>query len=263
MRKNKKCGKLLIINIKSMSKTVGIILTWNSGKTLAETYRRIPKDLLDEVIVSDDGSDDNTAEEARRLGLKFFTHPHGGYGANIKFGLKKALELGADYMVEIHGDGQYSLESLPQAISKMEGGCDFLLGSRFTDKKQALKNGMPLSRYLANRALSFFDRLLLNLKLTEFHTGFRVYSRRLMETVGFKGHDDYLYSFEIIVQAVFFKLKICETPVQCDYRKPHTSISIFKSAIYSFQTFYVLLLYWLAKLGLKKADLFKRNADRN
>ena len=182
--------------------------------------------------------------------MKYYTHEHAGYGGNIKYGLKKARESGAEYMVEIHGDGQYDPLFIPAAIQKMKEGYDFILGSRFTDFRQALADGMPWSRYLANIGLSFFDRLVLRVPLTEFHTGFRVYGRRLVESVNLEDtSDDYLFSFEIIVQARFCGLSIGEIPIRCNYKEEHTSISIKKAAIYSLQTFRILFLYLMARAG--------------
>lgn len=235
-----------------MEKVIGIILTYNSAKTFEDIYHRIPKQALDEIIVSDDGSTDATVKIAKQLGIPVFAHAHYGYGGNIKFGLEKAMEKGAEYMVEIHGDGQYDPIVIPNALEKMKQECHLLLGSRFTSAKQARKDGMPLVRYFANKGLSFFDRLLLGLNISEFHTGFRVYTRKLLKGIDFqKGSNDFLFSFEIIVQARYFNFTICEVPVRCDYKKIHTSIDLWKSTIYSFQTFYILFLYFLARFGFK------------
>lgn len=228
-------------------------MTYNCAPMLEDLYARIPKNVLDDIILVDDGSTDNILEVAKRLGIPSFAHPHKGYGGNIKFGLQKALERGGDYMVEIHGDGQYDPTIIPQSIKKMrENGYDFILGSRFTDPKQPLRNGMSLARYLPNIILSFFDRLILRVKLSEFHSGFRLYSRRLLNAANFnRGSDDHLFSFEIIVMARYHNLKIGEVPIRCNYKKDHTSISLRKSALYSFQTFYTMLFYLLAKIGIK------------
>lgn len=233
-------------------KTVGIILTYNCASMLPGLLPRIPKEVLDEIIVVDDESSDDTVEVAKNLGLVVFPHKHLGYGGNLKYGFSKALEKEAEYMVEIHGDGQFDPSVIPEALEKMRQGCDFVIGSRFTNLRQPLRDGMPWARYLANIGLSFFDRLILQIPLSEFHTGFRAYSRKLVSAVGTtKGANDYLYTFEIIVMARFYNLKFCEIPVRANYKGEHTSISILKSTIYSFQTFYVLLLYIFARLGLK------------
>ena len=240
-------------------KTVGIILTYNCASMLENTWQRIPKELFDEIILVDDASRDNTMEVAKNLGIICLTHPHLGYGGNIKFGLEEAIKRGADYMVEIHGDGQYSPSFIPAALEKIKkGNHDFLLGSRFTNWKQTLEDKMSLPRFLANIGLSFIDRLVLRLPLTEFHTGFRVYTKNLIQTVDLAGTSDgHLFSFQIIALARFHNLSVGEIPIRCDYSGEHTSISISKSAIYSFQTMRVLFNYLIARLGFENG-IFRR-----
>lgn len=233
-------------------------MTYNCASMVEETYRRLDKAIFDEIILVDDGSKDDIAGAAARMGIPFFPHPHTGYGGNIKHGLQKAMEMGGDIMVEIHGDGQFDPTIAPVGIAKMREGYDFVMGSRFTNLRQPLEDGMPWSRYLANIGLSFFDRLILRIPLTEYHGGFRVYSRRLIETVGFDHtSDDYLYSFEIIAQAAYHRLPVGEIAMRANYKGEHTSISIKKAAIYSFQTFGVLAKFILAKLGVK-TQLFQK-----
>lgn len=243
-------------------KAVGIVMTYNSSALLEDILNRIPKEPLDAIFIVDDDSKDveETKSIALRLGVPFFTHEHMGYGGNIRYGLTKALEMGAEYMVEIHGDGQFDPSVIPAALKKMEEGrYDFLLGSRFmTGLLQPLRDGMSLARYLANIGLSTIDRAVLGVRVSEFHTGFRVYSRNLTEKLPLQNTSlDYLYGFEVIAQAAFFKLKIGEIPVRADYHKEHTSISIWKSTVYSFKTMYVLSLFLLAKMGCK-IRLFSR-----
>ena len=240
-------------------KTIGIILTYNCAPMLENTWQRIPKELFDEIILVDDASRDNTMEVAKNLGIICLTHPHRGYGGNVKFGLEEAIKRGADYMVEIHGDGQYSPSFIPAALEKIKkGNYDFLLGSRFTNWKQALEDKMSLPRFLANIGLSFIDRLVLRLPLTEFHTGFRVYTKNLIQTVDLaKTSNDHLFSFEIIALAGFHNLSVGEIPIRCDYSGEHTSISISRSAVYSLQTMRVLFNYLIARLGFENS-IFRR-----
>lgn len=240
-------------------KVIGLIMTYNCENFIEEAYKKIPKKYFSDLILVDDGSTDGTVKIAKKLNIKTYVHDHKGYGGNIKYGLQKAFAMGADIVVEIHGDGQYDLASVPSALKKIKEGYNFVLGSRFTNYQQALQDNMSYARYLANVGLSFFDRIILQLPLTEFHTGFRVYTKKLMKTTGYDHtSNDYLYSFEIIAQAKFHNLKITEVPVRCYYGAAHTSVSIKKAALYSFQTFGTLWLYCLAKFGWEN-NLFHKS----
>lgn len=243
--------------MKKKFKVIGIIITYNCADLVEKTVAKIPKEKLYKLIIVDDGSKDNIKTVAKKLKLPFFSHKHLGYGGNIKFGLKKSLNLGAEYIVEIHGDGQYDPAVILQALNKVKKGYGLILGSRFTNFSWALKDKMSYARFIANIFLSFFDRIILQLPLTEFHSGFRVYDRKLFEKISFQNtSDDYLYSFEIIAQAKYHHFKVGEVPIHCDYSTRHTSMSLKKSAIYFFQTFEVLILYILARFGFKNRLFF-------
>lgn len=240
---------------------VGIIMAYNCGHILARTLERLPQGAYSRLIVVDDGSTDDTVSVARGLGLEVFSHAHSGYGGNLKFGLQKAIELGAEYMVEIHGDGQYASTDAERAISKMEREhIDFLLGSRFSGHiLQPLRDGISYARYFANLGLSTVDRLVLQLPMSEFHSGFRVYKKSMLEKIGFDHtSDDYLYSFEIIAQAKYYGFKVDDIPVRCDYHDDHTSISLKKSVVYALQTFKVLGLYMLSAWFGVPTGLFRK-----
>ena len=229
-----------------------VILAYNCGHLLENTYRRIPSGSVDRIILVDDASTDNTLEVARRLGIESYTHEHLGYGGNVKYSIRKGLELGAEYIIDLHGDGQYDPGAVPLALAKAREGYDLVLGSRFFDIKQPRRDGMPWSRYLANIGLSAIERFVLGLPVTEFHTGFRVYTKNLAEAVALDvSSDDFLLGFEIIAQAGFCNLKIGEIPIRCNYKAEHTSISIPKSIIYAFQTFKTLALFLLARAGFR------------
>lgn len=233
-------------------KVIGIILTYNCAEMIEDLFKRIPKKPFDKIILIDDGSTDNTVQIARKLNILSFVHKNLGYGGNIKYGLKKALEMEADYMVEIHGDGQYDPSVIPSALKKIEAGYSLLLGSRFVNLKQPLLDKMSMERYLANIILSFIYNIILRIELTEFHTGFHIYSKEFLYAVGFNNTSQgHLYSLEIIFQACFKKLPIVEIPIRCDYSAQHTSISIKKSIAYTFQSFFLLAQYILAKADLK------------
>ena len=231
-------------------KIIGVILTYKHAEFLEKLYQSIPAGVFDAILIADDHSGDGIEMIAARLGIPCFSHPRLGYGGNIKYGCKKAMEMGADYMVEIHGDGQYDLGASRPAIEKVKQGYDLVMGSRFMDLRQPLKDHMSFARYFANIGLSFIARVVLRAKLTEFHNGFRVYTRRLLETVNLEtSSNDFLFGFEIIAQARFWNMRIGEVPNRCYYFNEHTSISIPKSIQYAFQMMGVLFLYLLAKAG--------------
>jgi nucleoside-diphosphate-sugar epimerase len=240
-------------------KVVAVILAYNCAHMLERAYQKIPKDAVDDIIVSDDCSKDDTFAVAQKIGVKVYRTPTNlGYGGNLKSALKIAFDTGADYVVEVHGDGaQFNPISIKYAQPYMEQGYDLVLGSRFQKPLRALQNGMPLIRFVSNRFLSFFDRLVLRLPLTEFHTGFRIYSRKLFETLPLKGtSDDHLFSFQVIAQSAYYNLKVAEVEVEADYISEHTSHKLTGAAVYAIQTFGILLNFMLAKLQLRYTPLF-------
>lgn len=234
-------------------KVVGMITAYNCGQTILQTVANVPKNTFDYLFITEDHSTDDTLFWCKKTNLPLFTHKNLGYGGNVQYGLEKALRMGASYIVEIHGDNQYDTRIVPQAIAKMQKDhLGFLLGTRFHKPSTALHNKMPLVRFLANRFLSFFDRLVLGVQLSEFHSGFRIYSRELLETVGFAHTSkNFLYSFEIIAQAAFYKIRVGEMPVVCNYKEAHTSISIKNSVLYAVQMFGILYQFLLAKIGVR------------
>ena len=229
----------------------GMILTYNCGAFLEHTHHILPKELFDAVVVIDDGSTDDTADVAKILGVSFYSHPHGGYGSNVKFGLRQCRELGAQVIVEIHGDGQFT-SSIPAALEAMRQGCDLVLGNRFYDLRQPRRDGMSWIRYLGNSALSGLGGIVLGIRPQDLFTGFRVYSGRLVAALDFaRSSDDYFFSFEIIALARYAGLRICHVPARSFYNQAHTSISLRKGCLEIVQTPYILLLYLLARLGIR------------
>lgn len=240
-------------------KVTAVVLAYNCATMLRRAHERIPKHLVDEVLVANDFSRDRTAEVARELGLRCFTNSTTlGYGGNLKEALRVAFAEGADYVVEIHGDGaQFDPASIREALPYLQKGYDLILGSRFIHPAKALQNGMPLIRFVANRFLSFFDRLVLRLPLTEFHTGFRIYSKHLYRSVPLTATSDgYLFSFQIIAQSAYYDLKVAEVEVEADYHSEHTSHKLLGAAAYALQSFLVLFLFLMARKGLLYSGLF-------
>jgi glycosyltransferase involved in cell wall biosynthesis len=229
----------------------GMIMTYNCGVFLEHTYHILPKERFEQIYVVDDGSTDDTEEVAKRLGIPFYPHEHGGYGTNLKFGLKKGVELGAETIVEIHGDGQFT-SSIPSAIEMMKEGYDLVLGNRFYKWRQPFEDGMSLIRYMGNSILSGLGGIVLGIKPQDLFTGFRVYSRRLAECSNFEySSEDYFFSFEIIAIARFARLKIGHVPARSFYNQAHTSISLWKGFLEIAQTPYTLMLYLLAQIGIR------------
>lgn len=226
-----------------------MILAHNVGRMLEKAVHNIPVGILDDLYVMDNSTHSLTGEVAQELGLKVFRNDvRKGYGGNVKEGLLRGLELEADYIVEIHGDGQFNASALRDALPLMLNGVEFIIGSRFQNPKQALKNGMPFVRWAANRLLSLRDRFVLRLPLTEFHTGFRIYGRTFIQRVPFLDNSDgHLFSYQIIAQASFCRASMGEVPVEADYNDKHTSVDLISSTIYAFRTFHVLFDYLLAK----------------
>lgn len=244
-------------------RVVGMILAFNCEQMIKRAYERIPQQYFNDIFLTDDGSTDDTRAAAEGLGIPVISHaPNRGYGGNVKVGLRHALSLKADYVVEIHGDGaQFNPLAVKHALPLMAAGYDLVLGSRFQRPRVALELGMPWSRWLANQALSYIDRLVLRLPLTEFHTGFRIYSRRLIETLPLeRAADNYLFSFQIIAQAAYFKLRVGEVPVEADYLSEHTSHALMGASLYAVQTFGVLGSYLLARANVRHSLLFPRMA---
>ncbi len=251
--------------VANKKKILGLILSHNCENLISRTLNRIPKDIFDEIIVSDDGSTDNSVSRYRDLGYKVFETTKSGYGANIKNGLKSAFSLGADYVVEIHGDGaQFDPKAIHSAYDLMNDNVDLILGSRFIDKKKALELGMPLPRFVANQALSIVDRLVLRKNLSEFHTGFRIYGKNIRNINTRYYSDDYLYSFEIIAGVIEKNMRIDEIKVECDYRSDHTSHGYIGASIYAISHFGTLFQFILKKylnlnIGIFKNELQNKN----
>lgn len=235
------------------SKSVVVMPAYNAAQTLLYTYSLIPKDCVDEIILVDDGSADATIRIARGLDLRLIVHPHNaGYGANQKTCYMEALRIGADVVVMLHPDGQYDPAVVPQLIDAVrDGKGDMILASRFLDRDGPLQGGMPVYKFIANRCLTAMENLILGLKLSEYHTGYRAYSRRLLETVPFlRNSNDFVFDQQMIFQAVHFGLKIHELPVATKYFEGASSISFKRSVIYGLSTLGMAAQYTLCKYGI-------------
>jgi len=235
------------------SKTVIVMPAYNAAKTLEWTLGRIPQGIADRIILVDDGSRDGTATLAESLDLLVIAHPHNaGYGANQKTCYMEALREGADTIVMLHPDGQYDPAILDQMVAAIQSGkCDVVLGSRFLTPGGARAGGMPWWKRISNRFLTGCENLVLGLGLSEYHTGYRAYSRKFLETVPFlRNSNDFVFDTQILTQAAHFKFKIAEVPVTTRYFAEASSVNFRVSAVYGLKTVWAVARYQLHRMGL-------------
>jgi glycosyltransferase involved in cell wall biosynthesis len=226
---------------------------YKAALTLEKTYREIPFDLVDDVILVDDHSPDNTSEVAKALGIKHVIRHdiNKGYGGNQKTCYTKALELGADIVIMVHPDYQYTPLLLPAMISIIGNELyPVVFGSRILGKG-ALKGGMPMYKYIANRFLTLFQNIMLSQKLSEYHTGYRAFSREVLEKVPFqKCDDDFVFDNEMIAQIFWQGFEIAEVTCPTKYFDEASSINFVRSSKYGLGVLRVSLRYRLAKWGI-------------
>jgi glycosyltransferase involved in cell wall biosynthesis len=237
---------------------VVVMPAYNAAQTLRRTWEELPHQLVDQVIVTDDASTDATAAVAASLGLTLLRHPSNrGYGANQKTCYRAALDAGADIVVMVHPDYQYS-PRLVTAMAAMvvSGHYDLVLGSRILGGT-ARSGGMPRYKYLSNRALTAVENLLCGSKLSEFHTGFRAYSRRLLEAIPFeKNADAFVFDNEVIVQALYFGFAIGELSCPTRYFPEASSISFWPSVGYGLGVLATATKLALARRGIGRYAIF-------
>lgn len=237
-----------------MSRITVVIPAYNSEKTLASVYHKIPKSVVDDVIAVDDGSKDQTVRVARKLGLKPIVHKKNlGYGANQKTLYTKALKKGAKYIIMLHPDGQYDPEDLPKFINALKSGKgDLVLGSRFLSKGI---NETPGYKSISLKLIALLYNLVLGLHLSEVNTGYRGYSARLLKTIPFlKNGNGYIFDPQVIIQSVYFGFKIAEVPVSKKYSKEAISPNFSKSVQHGFENLQLLMEYILHRSGFRKTD---------
>jgi glycosyltransferase involved in cell wall biosynthesis len=237
---------------------VAVVLpAYNASLTLLRTYREIPMSIVDDVILTDDASHDDTAQVARSLGIHTIVHPRNrGYGGNQKTCYQAALACGADIVVMLHPDYQYSPKLvLPMASMIASGHYDVVLAPRILGKG-ALVGGMPLYKYIANRALTLVENLLLGQKLSEYHSGYRAWSRKVLETLPLEAcSDDFVFDNQMLAQAVWADFNIGEISCPTRYFKEASSINFRRSCTYGFGVLKTALTYRLARWGLAKPRL--------
>ena len=238
---------------------VVVMPAWNAARTVAATVAAIPEGAVDEVILVDDKSTDNTVELARTLPVHLIWHPHNvGYGGNQKTCYLEALQRGADVVIMLHPDGQYEPEILPRMAQPiLDRDADMVLGSRFAEPAAARAGGMPLYKYVANRFLTAVENRILGTDLSELHTGYRAYSRELLLTVPFLRNSlDFSFDSEMIMQAVHFGFRVTEVPARSRYFQDASSVSFGPGVVYGLKTLLAAGRLMLHRRGILRSRKF-------
>lgn len=238
---------------------------YNAAKTLRQTYSEVPLDIVDEVLLVDDSSSDETVELARELGLRTFLHKQNlGYGKNQKTCYREALKRGADIVIMIHPDYQYSPKLIVSMVGMIAyGDYDITLGSRILGVG-ALKGGMPIYKYIANRFLTAIQNLLLLYKLSEYHTGYRAFARETLENLPLEENsDDFLFDNQLLAQAIYFNYRIGEVSCPTKYFPEASSINFSASVKYGLGVLLTSLKFRLQKMRLGKFRIFSAPVNKS
>jgi len=245
-------------------KIIVVMPAYNAAKTLAQTVAEIPRDLVDEILLVDDASSDETVRVANELGLTVFQHDRNfGYGRNQKTCYREALRLGADIVVMVHPDYQYSPNLIiPMAGMIAYGEYDVVIGSRILGKG-ALEGGMPLYKYIANRFLTLAQNILINYKLSEYHTGFRAFKREVLDQLPLEENsDDFVFDNQMLTQAVFFGYHLGEISCPTRYFAEASSINFSRSVKYGLGVLVTSARFRARKMGLYKSRIFRERGQR-
>lgn len=241
------------------AKVIVVMPARNAASTLEHTVSAIPTGVVDEIILVDDSSTDETLDVARRLPLHVIWHPHNvGYGGNQKTCYLEALQRGADAVVMLHPDGQYEPSLIPRMVEPiLRGEADMVLGSRLAVRGAWRTTGMPTYKYLANRGLTIVENAVLRTSFSELHTGYRAFSRELLLTVPFlRNSIDFVFDSEMIMQAVHFGFRITEVPARTRYFPEASSASAMQSIVYGIKTLMAALRFMLHRRGLLRSRKF-------
>ncbi len=237
-----------------------VMPAYNAELTLEQTYKEIPRDIVDEVILVDDKSSDNTSQLAKDLGIEHVIRHevNRGYGGNQKSCYNKSKEINADIVIMLHPDYQYT----PQLIEPMSyiianDTYQVVLGSRILGKG-ALKGGMPLYKYVANRSLTLFQNILMNQKLSEYHTGYRAFSMEVLNAINYElNSDDFVFDNQMLAQICYAGYEIAEITCPTKYFEEASSINFKRSSVYGFGVLWTSISYFLQKIGLGNFKIFK------
>jgi glycosyltransferase involved in cell wall biosynthesis len=241
-------------------KVIVIMPAYNAERTLEKTHRDIPAGIVDEVILCDDHSHDRTVEVAERLGLTVIRHDQNkGYGANQKACYAAALAHGADFIIMVHPDYQYDPRVIPFALGFLATGiCDVVIGSRIRSRREVLDGGMPPYKYVFNRFLTAAENVVFGQNLGDFHSGFRVYTRAVLERVPYQNNsDDFIFDIEFLAQAVLAGFRIGDVPIPTRYFDDASSINFRRSVVYGLHNLRVMAQYLIQKAGIARFRLFK------
>ena len=237
-----------------------IMPAYNAEKTLEKTYNEIPFDIVDEVILVDDKSSDRTVEIAKKLGINHIIvhQKNKGYGGNQKTCYREALRLGADIIIMLHPDYQYTPKLIPALAYMVASGIyDVVLASRILGKG-ALQGGMPIYKYVANRLLTFVQNIIMNQKLSEYHTGYRAFARQVLEKINFEANsDDFVFDNQILAQVFYAGFNVGEISCPTKYFEEASSINFWRSVKYGLGVLWTAIQYRLQKWGLARFEIFK------
>jgi len=240
-------------------KIVVVMPAYNAAATLQRTLEEIPRDIVDEIILCDDASADNTVQVAKRLGIsEIIVHPENrGYGANQKSLYNRALELGADIVIMLHPDYQYTPLLIPSMVNIIAKDLyPVVLGSRILGKG-ALQGGMPIYKYIANRFLTLAQNILVNYKLSEYHTGYRAFSREVLEGINYNGNsDDFIFDNQMLSQIIYADYDIAEVTCPTKYFEEASSINFRRSATYGLGVLGVSVKHFLQRMGVGRFGMY-------
>jgi glycosyltransferase involved in cell wall biosynthesis len=245
-------------------RVIVVMPAYNAEKTLRMTYEEIPKEYVDDVILVDDASKDSTTDVARDLGIHTIIHPENrGYGGNQKTCYKRALELGADVIIMLHPDYQYTPKLIVAMASLVANGqYDVVLGSRILGGG-AIRGGMPFYKYVSNRLLTLFQNIMMGMKLSEYHTGYRAYSSDVLRTLPLNENSDgFVFDNQMLAQAAYFGYRIGEISCPTKYFEDASSINFTQSVKYGLGVLSTSLLFRLAKSGIANIRIFHRDGAR-
>lgn len=243
-----------------LQKVIAIMPAYNAELTLEKTFRDIPRGSVDEVILTDDCSSDRTVEIAKNLEITVVCHNENkGYGANQKTCYDAALERGPDVVIMIHPDYQYDPRVIPFAVGFLTVDiCDVIVGSRIRTRRETLEGGMPLYKYISNRILTTIENIILGQNLGDFHSGFRVYKREVLEKIDYhQNSNDFIFDTEFLAQAVFYGFRVSDIPIPTRYFPEASSVNFRRSLKYGLQSLWVMVKYILQKTGIFRFKLFE------